>query len=417
MAQLRLRRIFQNQNFYIQVVKYFSAFFVFSENFLAARALSVSDYGQLSTALQMATVFSMVGVGGGQAFLIHYFNSEVIHYRAYAICYLAQYIGGLALLWSVQVLFFEVPPYYLSVFLAIPLGVNLILEPLLRVHRHFVLALSFRSWLAFIPVFFYSYSIYFTKEPSLVAALDTTMFSWGIGAFLFGVVSVLILKKRSRVNVFHVTFVNIKDHFIFYGGIFKQSLVPSLATALFVINLSIDRLFLDKFYLGTDLGVYSLAFQLCTGASLFLSTQTYLLGVRLGEIHKSKTSSGGLARELNAQLRTLSLQALSILVLLCFGTYFLTLLVPKYGHLGPVVFVLGIGMFAPLVGGHGNYILQLRGDQKGVLLSYFYLIFAGVLLRFGVVLLKGPWINIVVSGSVLLVFHSLYLWFYVKRRL
>jgi len=344
---------------------------VLLSSLLAARILGAAVYGELAFFVFITKTISLGNLGAISGFIVHYYTRDddsddlwiAKFNRAYAIHLLV--LAGFC---------FAVGSWIGSIYSFAALGFTiilpfLVLEPMARINRKFYVSL--------IPDLLLSFAVIGgTLTDLLFQHLNrpTVSVLW-VGLIWMFVLSVSIAWAMRPA----LSSQKLKAHLIdwvSYRRIISSGIPRFMATCTFTVYLMIDRVFLERFYDRAELGVYMLAFQLATGATLLLSAQNLVSGIDIGEaVQKSEVSPDLLRRLLTRSLGIGGLGLVSAAVVSYFLEYhFLT------GYLGLFLatFTLSVGLVAYMSAANIAELAFYRRAHRPYLIGLFVLLILGV---------------------------------------
>ena len=338
---------------------------------MAAWALGPQQYGQLA---MMAFVGKMMLVGnfGSVSGYIHRYydqHQNAVDTRGYLGAYLVHLI--LVALLAYWVSTFAGKIYSLGVLFFALLIPYFIIEPVLRVRRHFyvsllpdiVISLAICASLVIARVFkgeLRADSLIFLYFVLTLIFLSYLPYLWWICRQW----RTLRVDERCRSPIYYLSLV--RTGFPMYLG-----------TVGFLLLQFVDRFFLEQFHSPEALGTYMLAYQLASGATLLLTAQNFVAVVDFGELRRDNRSlTTALSRRLKSAL---IVGALSFLILLGISVFLETHFLESYSGLARNAAALGFGLCLFQIAGSVTPIAFYLRRQTVLTLGMFCLVVLSIL--------------------------------------
>ncbi len=397
-------------------VRYGTAVAVASEALIFAWLLGPASYGRYALITQLATFLVFVAPGAVSGYFYAYFTVKDPQLNQYYVPgAMVQFLLGLlcaaSLLWlydgyyllAVVVFLFYVP-YYIT-------------EPMLRVKSQFSLpafgrALPSAVTLALLAGWWGWHDGFGPLRVDLDAAvaLMTCGTLLGLGGYY------VVLWRKKYVDVSPRTVAAGVLEAATYSRYWRHVLRPGIplnVSTLIVLAFSFtDRLFIERFRAAEALSVYTLAWQLCQGALLILTSLNLVSSVRVGECMKSEPAR--LIEELRRRFFLSVAAGAFTLCALVAGTIILRMTIYReYEQLVTILVLLSAGYVWYNIVGSVTGVLQFSGRARALNIGYaaaFVATVAGNVLA----LHYGLWFGFAVGfSSLVLIVLNCWFTFYV----
>ncbi len=344
---------------------------VLLSSLFAARVLGAALYGELAFFVFITKTMLLGNLGAISGFLVHYYTRDIVTQETLAVKFNRAYTIHLLALAAICLLvgIWTGPVYGFAAIGFTVLIPYFVLEPQARIQRKFYVSL--------IPDLVLSFAVIggtITYFLSLRSSMNPWPVLW-VGLVWVVVLSVALawaMWPSLRSLEMRVQ----QSDWTSYRRIIAVGMPRFMATCAFTVYLMVDRVFLERYYEREELGVYILAFQLATGASLLLSAQNLVSGIDIGEaIHKSEVSQDLLRHLLTRSLGIGGLGLGSVAVLsYLLEHHFLT----GYSGLFQATVVLSVGLVAYLAAGNLAELAFYRGAHRPLVVGLFVLLGVGV---------------------------------------
>lgn len=255
----------------------------FSAIIVGARLLPTETFSALMTAAFLAKFLQMLNLGATSGYLVSRYSGEAFPQRLATGIerqFLAHYFAQMYLL---AVIFIAVATVSLAEYrvgaiaflFLVPLYV---VEPALRFRRNFLFSLS--------PEFLLSLALLTTLAANL-AGLSETLLIWvylaTIAILSFVLIALVMPRLINELRGVSSAF-SLHD----YVHVVIVGMPAYLATALFLLGSSADRLLLPLYGSEEQVATYFLAYQLSVGAMIFVTAFNFVNTVDLGEARQNK---------------------------------------------------------------------------------------------------------------------------------
>lgn len=342
---------------------------VFACALLAAWVLGPALYGQIFLVMFIAKLLLLGNLGSISGYMHGFYKAE--QPPPDSGNFLISYGMHLSLFACVAIVvgFLVGKVYFLGAICFALLLPFFLVEPVLRVKRLFFISLL-PDWvlnLSLLVGLFY-YLFYGSQGNDLEGIIFVFLLALGFfsGVFLFlinwrwGLGRRLAL-ARPMVN---------------YIKLLRIGLPLFAGTAAFSLFLFVDRFFLERYHSAESLGVYMLAFQLATGATLILTSLNFTASVDYGELIKQKKPLGNfIVRRLR---QALFVSAVSVLVLLV-GAYILQqYFFQEYYGLIYAALSLGVGLCGFYAAGSVTPIAFYLNKQVFLMKAMFVIVILAI---------------------------------------
>lgn len=303
-----------------------------------AKVLAPQRYGEIVFFMMLTKMLLMGGAGSAAGYLFSTFKNRQeltqdylrfymghLFVVALAACWLGSLLGEVYLLSGIG--FLLLIPYHA-------------IEPLSRIEHKFYTSL--------LPDIVLHLSVVVTTTVLVMILPDSRANSTQIIAYSLVGVLALYVKFFSIIRPYG-GFSKGGDLVSFRTGLRRYGQVLLLGapafwagTVAFTSFLFIDRFFLEKFHSKTTLGLYMLAFQLATGAGLFVSSRNFVSQVEIGELMRQNAPTRAI---FHSQLKRSVLIAIPSFVVLVVASCVLERFVlSQYLGLALTSSVLGLGL-------------------------------------------------------------------------
>jgi len=383
-----------------------TACLVFCSALLAAWVLGPALYGQVFLVIFIAKLLLFGNLGSISGYIHGFYNAEqtpphsddfVLSYGLHLLLF-----SGVAVVLG---LFLGKVYFFGAICFALLLPFFLV-EPVLRVKREFYISL-FPDWalnLSLLVGLFYYY-FYGSPESDFKVIINPFLFALGFFSFAFllwinwrwGLVRRLAL-ARPMFN---------------YGELIKIGLPLFAGTAAFSLFLFIDRFFLERYHSAESLGIYMLAFQLATGATLILTSLNFTAGVDYGELIKQKKPLGIFVVRRLRQALFVSAGSMSLLLMGVFilQRYFFQ----EYHGLTLTTLFLGIGLCGFYTAGSITPVAFYLNKQKTLMVAMFIVVIMSVSGNFYVIIRDLDYISVSALSGFWLLCYSFFSIQYIFR--
>lgn len=374
---------------------------VFATSLLSAKLLGPQHYGELAMFLFIAKSLIALNLGSVAGFFISKYTNDdkletVMGYTKSLTLHLllagvlasgvGSYIGIVYALASVGFI------------LLIPLYA---IEPVSRVKRLFYVSLLPDVMLSVsaICASLMTAALYYYKK---ISTFDHLL----VLVIFFMVVFYLVFLRRLFTefvsNIRPIREVELMKYF----HLIKKGFPQYVTTLAFVAFLSVDRIFLERYHSGEVAGVYLYSYQLSIGASLFVSAQSFVSGINIGEAVRDHNNIVNMFNGVLKNAFTIAVPSYIILIVASYllEKYFLT----SFSGLVLITSILGLGFvsfyLASNVTGIAFYISRAKFLIGGmVLLIPLSIVSNLIILSLG---LDSKWVGI--SSGVALLFYSIF---------
>lgn len=346
---------------------------VFASALLAAWVLGPAIYGQVFLVMFIAKLLLLGNLGSISGYMYNFYNAE--QKTPGGGDFVLSYAMHLLLFSSVAIVlgFFLGRVYFLGAICFAFLLPFFLVEPVLRVKRLFYISLL-PDWALNISLLlglFYYYLVG-SPESNYEEVFSAFLFVLGFLSFAFllwidwrwgGLRRLALARPMSN-----------------YVDLVKAGFPLFAGTAAFSLFLFVDRFFIERYHSAASLGVYMLAFQLATGATLILTSHNFIAGVDYGELVKEKKPIGEIVKQRLRQ--SLLISSVSIL-LLFIGSYILQrYFFQDYNDLMISALLLGVGLCGFYTAGSITPIAFYLNRQKGLMVAMFFMVFLSVASNF-----------------------------------
>lgn len=347
-----------------------TACLVFTSALLAAWVLGPALYGQVFLVMFIAKLLLLGNLGSISGYMHGFYKAEQTPPGS----------GSFVLSYGVHLILFSIAAIVFSLFLGRVYSLGVIcfalllpfflVEPVLRVKRLFYISLL-PDWALNLSLLIGVFYYFFYGSPDNAFEAIVVVFLCALG--FFSVAFLLFINWRWAL-VRRLASVRPMFNYI---ELIKVGLPLFAGTAAFSLFLFVDRFFLERYHSPESLGIYMLAFQLATGATLILTSLNFTAGVDYGELIKQKKPLGDFVTWRLRQ--ALLVSAVSVLLLLV-GVYILQqYFFQEYHGLVYAAFFLGVGLCGFYTAGSITPIAFYLNKQRFLMMAMFVVVVLAVL--------------------------------------
>ncbi|EOE2082482.1 hypothetical protein ACKBF6_002221 [Vibrio cholerae] len=262
------------------------AIFVFFVGLLAAKTLGTEFFGILYLTVYGGKVLSLLTFGIQSGFLHRFYTDSASgnsDNSAFLFSY-AIHLVFISIILLVFVVYFDLKKYAYPIIFFIMLIPAYLIEPIARTKRIFFVSL--------LPDLIGTSSVLFLII--LASAFDVNPDDLHSVFLLVSLtLAIAIISVVLRFLDFSFNFPsgrNFKWWTDYYISLLKNGMPLYVGTGLYLLYTVIDRLFIKEFFANSDLSVYTLSFQLASGATLVLSTLNFTGTIDFGEKVSNRAS-------------------------------------------------------------------------------------------------------------------------------
>ncbi len=346
-----------------------TACLVFASALLAAWVLGPALYGQVFLVMFIAKLLLLGNLGSISGYMHSFYDAKKtpLSSDAFVLSYGLHLLSFSAV--AIALGFFIDKVYFLGAICFSLLLPFFLVEPVLRVKRMFYISLL-PDWalnLSLLMGLFYYY-LYGSPDSDFEGFISPFLFALGFFSFSF------LLWINWRWGL--VRRLALARPMFSYVDLVKIGLPLFAGTAAFSLFLFVDRFFLERYHSAESLGIYMLAFQLATGATLILTSLNFTAGVDYGELIKKNKPFGVFVARRSRQ--ALFVSAVSMLLLLI-GVFVLQhYFFQEYHGLTLSTLFLGVGLCGFYTAGSITPVAFYLNKQKVLMVAMFVVVIFAV---------------------------------------
>ncbi len=347
-----------------------TACLVFASALVAAWVLEPALYGKVFLVIFIAKILLLGNIGSVSGYIHRFYNAgdAAPNNCAFILSY-----GVHLLLFAVMaavVGFFLGEVYFLGAVSFLMLLPFFLVEPVLRVKRRFFISLlpdwALNASLLVGVIFYYLDS---SSSNDLGSFITPYLYALSLFCFCF----IFWLDKRWGL----MRRIALVRPMVGYIKLVKIGLPLFLGTAAFSMFLFVDRFFLERYHSAESLGIYMLAFQLATGATLILTSLNFIAGVDCGELIKQGKPIGAFVARRLRQSLLISVVSISLLFV---GSFILQrFFLQGYSYLTLSALLLGVGLCGFYTAGSITPVAFYLSRQKLLTRFMFFMMFLSVM--------------------------------------